>query len=70
MAATFAVALVGEPTGWLVEAASVDEALDIVAGTVPAAHEASRDELLVWPQRFYRERYLFGNPMPASWARL
>ena len=34
---TFAVALSGEPKGWLVEAASADEALDIVHGTVPRA---------------------------------
>ena len=46
---TFAVSLVGEEDrGWLVEAASAEEAIDIVHGTVPRAHEAWRGELLVW----------------------
>ena len=60
---TFAVALVGDPLGWLVDAVSDEEPLDIVAGMVP-------EELLVWPERFYRGRYLLENPMPASWTRL
>ena len=63
---TFAVALSGEPKGWLVEAASADEALDIVHGTVPRA----REELLAWTERYYRERYLLGAEMPESWTRL
>ena len=67
---SFAVALSGEPKGWLVEAASVDEALDIVHGTVPRAREAGREELLVWTERYYRDRYLLGAEMPGSWTRL
>ena len=67
---TFAVALAGAPKGWLVEAASVDEAIDIVHGTVPRAREAGREELLVWTERYYRDRYLFGAEMPASWTWL
>ncbi len=59
---TFAVALVGKPTGWLVEAVSAEEVLE--------AHEAGRNDLLVCPERFYRDRYLLGHPMPASWALL
>ena len=65
---TFAVALPGEAKGWLVETA--DEAIDIVHGTVPRAREAGREELLVWTERYYRDRYLLGAEMPASWTRL
>ena len=39
----FAVALSGEPKGWLVEAASADDAIDIVHGTVPRARKAGRE---------------------------
>ena len=67
---TFAVALAGEPAGWLVEASSADEAIDIVHGTVPRAREAVRAALLVWTERYYRDRYLLGAEMPASWTRL
>ena len=67
---TFAVVLSGEPKGWRVEAASADEALDIVHGTVLRAREAGREELLVWTERYYRDRYLLGHPMPGSWTRL
>ena len=71
MSETFAVALVGEPDiGWLVEAASAEEAVDIVHGTVPRAREVWRGELLVWNERYYRERYLGGAEMPATWSRL
>ena len=70
MTETFAVALAGAPKGWLVEAASADEAIDIVHGTVPRAREGDREELLVWTERYYRDRYLLGNPMPASWTWL
>ena len=59
------MALAGERAGWLVEAATADEALDIVHGTVPRA----REELLVWTERHDRERYLLGAEMPASWTR-
>ena len=53
---TFAVALVGEEDrGWLVEAAPAEEAIDIVHGTVPRAHEAWRGERLVWTAEYYRE---------------
>ena len=60
------MALAGEAKGWLVEAATADEAIDLVHGTVPQA----REELLVWTERYYRDRYLLGNPMPVSWTRL
>ena len=67
----FAVALVGETDiGWLVDAASAEEAISIVHGTVPRAHEVWRSELLVWNEDFYRQRYLDGGPFPASWTRL
>ena len=40
---TYAVALVGEEDrGWLVEAASAEEAIDLVHGTVPRAREVWR----------------------------
>ena len=64
------VALAGEVKGWLVEVATADEAIDIVDGTVPRAREAGREELLVWTERYYRDRYLLGAEMPASWTRL
>ena len=67
---TFAVAVAGEPGGWLVEAATPDEALDIVHGAVPRAREAGREERLVWTERYYRDRYLLGAEMPTSWGRL
>ena len=70
MTETFVVALAGEAKGWLVEAASVDEAIDIVHGTLPRAREAGREELLVWTERHYRDRYLLGAEMPASWTWL
>ena len=70
VAETFAVALAGEAKGWLVEAATADEAIDIVHGTVPRAREAGREELLVWTERYYRDRYLLGAEMPASWTSL
>ena len=54
---TFAVALSGE-------------AIDIVHGTVPRTREAGREELLVWTERYYRDRYLLGAEMPANWTRL
>ena len=68
---TFAAALVGETdTGWLVDACSAEEAISIVHGTVPRAHEVWRSELLVWNEDFYRQRYLGGGTFPASWTRL
>ena len=68
---TFAVALAGEEErGWLVEAASAEEAIDIVHGTVPRAREVWRGELLVWNERYYRDRFLGGAEMPAIWSRL
>ena len=51
------VALPGEAKGWIVEVASADEAIDIVHGTGPRAREAGREELLVWTERYYRDRY-------------
>ena len=68
---TFAVALVGETdAGWLVDASSAEEAVTIVHGTVPRAHEVWRSELLAWNGTYYRQRYLGGGPFPDSWARL
>ena len=68
---TFAVALAGEEErGWLVEAASAEEAIDIVHGTVPRAREVWGGELLVWHERYYRDRFLGGAEMPATWSRL
>ena len=68
---TFAVALVGEEDrGWLVEAASAEEAIDIVHGTVPRAREVWRGEHLVWNERYNRDRFLGGAEMPATWSRL
>ena len=71
MTETFAVALVGEPgAGWLVDAASAGEAVDIVHGTVLRAREGWRGELLVWNEDHYRRRYLRGGPFPPTWTRL
>ncbi|MCY4591120.1 MAG: hypothetical protein OXE86_11310 [Alphaproteobacteria bacterium] len=55
---TFAVALADETdAGWLVGAASVEEAIDIVHRTLPRAGEVWRSDLL-------------GAAFPASWTRL
>ena len=54
----FAVALSGEPKGWLVEAASADEAIDIVHGTVPRAREAGRERAA------RMDRALLPRPVP------
>ena len=71
MTETFVVALVGdEDRGWLVEAASAGEAVDIVHGTVPRAREVWRGELLVWDEGYYRARFLGGAEMPEAWSRL
>ena len=67
---TWAVAVAGEPEGWLVEAGSADEAIDLVHGTVPRAREAGRAELLVWTKHYYRDLYLGGAEMPPTWPRL
>ena len=29
-----------------------------------------REELLVWTERYYRDRYLLSAEMPESWTRL
>ena len=68
---TFAVAVIGEEDrGWLVDATSAEEAVSIVHGTVPRAHEVWRGELLVWNASYYRTRHLAGRPFPDSWTRL
>ena len=67
---TYAVALVGDPVGWLVDAASADEAIDIVHGTVLRAAECARDELVARTEREHRDRYLLGAEIPATWSRL
>ena len=70
MRETFAVALVGEEDrGWLVEAASAEEAIDVVHGTVPRAHEVWRGKLLVWTAEYYRKRHLGGEAFADSWTR-
>ena len=70
MTETFAVALLDEPGGWLIGASSSQEAVSIVHGTVPRAHELARGELLVWNASYYRTRHLAGKPFPDSWTRL
>ena len=51
----FAVVLVGETdAAWLVDAASVEEAIDIVHGTFPRAREVWRSEPLVRTEDYYR----------------
>ena len=71
MREAFVVALVGEEDrSWLVEAASAEEAIDIVHGTVPRAREVWRGELLVWNERYDRDCFLGGAEMPAPWSRL
>ena len=68
---TFVVVLVGETdAGWLVEATSAEEAVDIVHGAVPRARAVWRGELLVWNEHYYRKRYLLDGPFPPSWTRL
>ena len=70
-AGTFAVALAGETDeGWPVDAASAEEAIDIVhANTVPRAREVWRSELRVRTEDDYRNRHLPGAPFAASWTR-
>ena len=68
---TFAVALVGETNaGWLVDAESAGDAVDLVHSTVPRAHEYWKSELLVWNESYYRQRYLAGGAFPDSWTHL
>ena len=67
---TYAVALVGDPVGPLVDTAAADEAIDIVHSTVPRAAECARDELVARTEREDRDRYLLGAEMPATWLRL
>ena len=69
-AGTFAVALADEiDAGWPVDAASAEEAIDIVHGTVPRAWEVWRSELLVRADDD-RNRDLPGVPFAAIWTRL
>ena len=66
---TFAVALAGETdAGWPVDAASAEEAIDIVHGTVRPAWEVWRSELLVWADDV-RNRELPEAPFLARWTR-
>lgn len=44
----YAVALHGDPSGWLVTAGSASEAAAVVHGTVPAARDVALGELLAW----------------------
>ena len=72
MSERFAVVIVGDLDGggWIVEADSTEEAINIVRGTVPRAAEVGRGELLVWTERYYRQRYLLGGDFPAGWTAL
>ena len=54
----------------VVDAESAGEAVDIVHGTVPRAHERWKSELLVWNADYYRRRYRAGGPFPEGWMRL
>ena len=68
-AGTFAVALASEPdAGWPVDAASAEEAIDIVHGTVPRVREVWWSERLVWADDD-RNRDFPEAPFPASWTR-
>ena len=65
----FAVALAGETdAGWPVDAASAEEAIDIVHAIVPRAREVWWSELLVWADDD-RNCDLPEAPFPASWTR-
>ena len=72
MSERFAVAIVGDLDGggWIVEADSTEDAINIVRGTVPRAAEVWRGELLAWTERYYRQRYLLGGDFPAGWTEL
>ena len=70
MSERYAVAIFGEPGGWIVEADSTEDAIATVRGTVPRAAEVSRGELMVWNESYYRERYCRGGPLPADWTEL
>lgn len=47
-----------------------EEAIDIVHGAVPRAPEVWCGELLVWNERYCRDRHLGGDEMPPTWSRL
>ena len=60
------IALVGGPGGWRAEAASDKEAIDITHGNPPRAREGWCGELLIWNERYCRDRRLAGDEVPAS----
>lgn len=62
----YAVALSGTSPdrGWLVDAASPDEAVAVVHGTDPVAHELPRCELTAWPAP------ACAGSVPAGWTVL
>ena len=57
MSEQFAVAIVQDFDGWIVEADSAEAALAIVRGTVPEAAEVEPCELRVWTVAEYLARY-------------
>ena len=57
MSERYAVAIIGDPDGWLVDAESSEATVSLVHGTVPRAAEVSRGELMVWTESYYLERY-------------
>ena len=64
-----AVVLVGETdAGWLVDAASAEEAIDIVHGTFPRAREVWRSEPLVRTEDCYRHPYFLESSVPRTTA--
>ena len=63
----WAVVLVGEPRGWLVEAATATGAEAIVRRTVPLDAE---DRLLTWTAKTYLRRYRIGDDFGPGWSRL
>ena len=66
---TFAVVLVGgTDAGWLVDAVSAEETIDIVRGTLPRAREVWRSEPLVGTEDYYRRPPSPRSPVPWTTA--
>ena len=60
------IALVGEPGGRLAEAASDERAIDITHGDPPLARKGWCGERLIRNERYFRDRRLAGDEVPAS----
>ena len=60
------IALVGEPGGRLAEAASDEETIGITHGNPARAWEAWCGERLIRNERYFRDRCLVGDEIPAS----